>query len=760
MRRPGLWLVAVEALLVLVLLPVTVNVATGGSAPPGFGALRPHAWLAVAALACIAVGLPVWQYLGEGRVLGGARYSKYHRETQRARVLQLLRERVDAGLAGALADVPWIPPRLALRAEAVRPSADLLPAVPDDRVPADVRDAFERFDRNLLILGGPGAGKSTLLLELARRLLAEDGVPVLLGLGRWTAVAEEGRPRWWRRRRRAGREYFARWCVAEMVRYNGIPRPLAAQWLQDDEVVLLFDGLDEMPAGPRVGFVKALEELQQERGPLAMAMTCRTGEYAGMAPLGVQGAVEIEPLDRSDVDGLLAGDDAAGLDELRRAWRADEGLRELVDSPLLLALLAAQLRGGEHDVAAEGGRSRLLERYLTVALASRAYPPQRPAPTLRLRRWLGTVAEASTPFGRQWSAALRADVSHAFVTGFLPALAAGAAAVLVAAPVPRFGLTQVAAVVVLVAAFGLPAGWTVFASLTRRRLSPVGVTMGLATGLACGAAAAGAIAGVLAAGLSDEVLGVGVCVLIVVGAYSLVYHAYLADQRTHPEATAEVNARYRRASSSRRQVRADPEVRAEINATTPAVLLAGLALAGPLIMHRTVGIALAEAVGLLLGAAVTAARGLAGLPGEHPAARAVRLVHPRLILGFVVLLIAGICGDMISNDTLSDWLLPHLQSLAGSRPWVLELPAVLFGFIGGQVAAHRVLRWKRFSSPFAAAVARLLLATEGRLPWRVRRYLTYVAGTGIMRRDGDRFVFRHELLAEHCRRTESGGARG
>jgi hypothetical protein len=188
MRRPGLVLVAVEALVVLVLLPVTVNVATGGSAPPGLSGLKPYAWYAVALLALIAVGVPAWRYLGDGRGLGGVRYSRYHRETQRERVLQRLRARVDGELARALADVPWIPPRLAGRPDAVRPSPDLLLAAPAEGPPGDVREAFERSDRSLLVLGGPGAGKSTLLLDLARRLLDGDAVPVLLGLGGWRGM--------------------------------------------------------------------------------------------------------------------------------------------------------------------------------------------------------------------------------------------------------------------------------------------------------------------------------------------------------------------------------------------------------------------------------------------------------------------------------------------------------------------------------------------------------------------------------------------
>src|SRR5205809_2611436 len=297
MRRSRVLFVAVEAIVVLVLLPVTVNVATGGSAPPGLAPLRPFAWYVVASLALVAVGLPVWRFVAESRASPVFRYSRFHRQTQRRRVLDRLTERVDGELAKSLEDIPWIQPRLALAVGAVTPSADILAADPGDRGPEDIRQAFDLFDRNMLILGSPGVGKSTLLLDLARRLLVaatepDAPVPVLLGLARWTAVPDRDQGRWWRwGTRRADAAYFARWCVSEMVEHNGIPRPLATTWLyEDDGVVLLFDGLDEMPEQERRGFIDALRAVQRQRGPLAMAVTCRTADYVRLRPqLAAQG---------------------------------------------------------------------------------------------------------------------------------------------------------------------------------------------------------------------------------------------------------------------------------------------------------------------------------------------------------------------------------------------------------------------------------------------------------------------------------------
>ncbi|WP_345133324.1 NACHT domain-containing protein [Dactylosporangium darangshiense] len=756
MRRPGLVLVAVEALVVLVLLPVTVNVATGGSAPPGLSGLRPFAWYAVAALALVAVGVPAWRYLGDGRGLGGVGYSRYHRETQRERVLQRLRARVDGELARALADVPWIPPRLAVRPDAVRPSPDLLPAAAAEGPPGDVREAFERSDRSLLVLGGPGAGKSTLLLDLARRLLDGDAVPVLLGLGGWRDVPG-----------RAGPATFTRWCVAEMARHNGIPRPLAAQWLQDDEVVLLFDGLDEMPQRLREGFLAILAAVQRERGPLAMAVTCRTAEYERLRPgLDAQGAVEIEPLVRSDVDALLErADDLGGLSE---AWRADARLRELVDSPLLLALLAAQARAGRVG-ASGGGRSLLLERYLTVALSGRAYPPGRPAPPARLRRWLGTVAAADRPWGGySWPEALGRDVAQPFAGALLPALVIGVGAGLFGAGLGMTPLPWLAGVAALAAVLGGAGVWAARRELMwdrspLRRVPLIGATGGLVAGAAAGALAAAVLA-VLRAAAPPGWVGMTVAAgVVAIGLTTLLYRAMVAEQQDHPERTARTDTVHQHAAAGavteryrlRQQAFSTGEGRAAMYSMYGAMAVAmliitvGAGAAAPLVLAP--GLPSAVAAGLLLGAAVAGGRRLAGLGREHPALRAALVLRPRAVIAALVLAYALLCADIFSSFRVSHWL----ATVAGGTG-VIGALEVFLGFVGAQAIGFWLVGWSALTDSLAAATARLVLAAAQRLPWRIGRFLAYASGTGVMRRDGDRFAFRHEQLAEHCRQHPEG----
>jgi predicted NACHT family NTPase len=96
----------------------------------------------------------------------------------------------------------------------------------------------------LLILGAPGAGKTTLLLMLARELLdraerdAGHPIPVIFNLSSW---AEK-------------RLSLAAWMVDELNKQHDVPRAMAEVWIEDDQVLPLLDGLDEVhsPTAARV----------------------------------------------------------------------------------------------------------------------------------------------------------------------------------------------------------------------------------------------------------------------------------------------------------------------------------------------------------------------------------------------------------------------------------------------------------------------------------------------------------------------------
>src|SRR5262247_4158183 len=109
-----------------------------------------------------------------------------------------------------------------------------------------ISQIFDDAGNALLILGEPGAGKTTLLLELTRDLLERAQqderhlIPVVFTLSSW---AEQ-------------RLTLADWLVDELSKRYDVPHKLAKAWVDDELILPLLDGLDEVAAEHRDTCVK------------------------------------------------------------------------------------------------------------------------------------------------------------------------------------------------------------------------------------------------------------------------------------------------------------------------------------------------------------------------------------------------------------------------------------------------------------------------------------------------------------------------
>ena len=217
---------------------------------------------------------------------------------------------------------------------------------------------FDELGQALLILGAPGAGKTTLLLELARDLLdraeqdATHPIPVVFHLSSWAV------------RRRP----LTDWLVDELAERYYVPRKLAQAWTDADQVLPLLDGLDEVAPEHRAACVEAINAFRRGHGLVPLAVCCRAADYQAL-PVQVElsGAVVIEPLSRAQVGTYLkqAGKPLAGV---RTALRDDETLWELLETPLMLSIVALAYRGrSAAEVRATGSleqrRAHVFENY-------------------------------------------------------------------------------------------------------------------------------------------------------------------------------------------------------------------------------------------------------------------------------------------------------------------------------------------------------------------------------------------------------------
>ncbi|MBD0369630.1 MAG: TIR domain-containing protein [Pyrinomonadaceae bacterium] len=257
------------------------------------------------------------------------------------------------------------------------------------RAEEDVYAAFNKADHSLLILGDPGAGKTFLLLELLNELLkrAEQDrnmrIPVVLNLSSWVD---------WASRKESMRD----WLISELVSVYDLSRKLAQHFVDNEWLILLLDGLDEITAGgPEPASVdengaqklsvtcrrKCLEELNKyiEWRDTWLALCCREDEYKA---LGIKlhtrrdnAILRVLPLTDKQVETYLK---KAGqkLKSLRKAIAEDPTLREMARTPFLLKIMSIAYEeqdGLSAQVIVEGGkgdeeahRKHLFEKYVSA----------------------------------------------------------------------------------------------------------------------------------------------------------------------------------------------------------------------------------------------------------------------------------------------------------------------------------------------------------------------------------------------------------
>ena len=191
-------------------------------------------------------------------------------------------------------------------------------------------DIFADMNGAMLILGAPGAGKTTLLLELARDLIARaerdpvHPIPVVFNVSSWGGLGQgETQP---------GLE---QWLIGELQARYDVPRLIAQSWVEGDALLLLLDGLDEVPSVERrQACVESINAYRQQHGLVPLAICSRIAEYEELgAKLRLHGAVVVQPLSAAQVDAYLAHF-GERLAPLHTAQASDETLHELATSPL------------------------------------------------------------------------------------------------------------------------------------------------------------------------------------------------------------------------------------------------------------------------------------------------------------------------------------------------------------------------------------------------------------------------------------------
>jgi len=214
---------------------------------------------------------------------------------------------------------------------------------------------YDQASGELLILGGPGSGKTTLMLQLAivlqRHAIQDESapIPVMVNLSTWANT----------------RPPLQDWLVEEIARTYQVPRASLTQWVQEDQILPLLDGLDEMEESARVACILAINTYHsQHLGPLVVCS--REHEYKKVARrirLRLHNAIILQPLTTAQVDAYLE-QGGKPLAALRTLLKKKHEWQDLATTPLMLNVLVKAYQGtSAHTSSAR--RSQLQQQVFT-----------------------------------------------------------------------------------------------------------------------------------------------------------------------------------------------------------------------------------------------------------------------------------------------------------------------------------------------------------------------------------------------------------
>jgi hypothetical protein len=248
----------------------------------------------------------------------------------------------------------------------------------------DIVQVYDRLGAGctLLLLGEPGAGKTTTLLTLARTLVRRAQadvnplIPVVLNLSTWASH----------------RDAFLPWLIWELKTKYRVPSKISRQWIEEQALLLLLDGLDEVAPTYRDSCIQALNRFSQETG-IDLVVCCRAKDYAeGRHRLAFQTALYLRSLSVDQVRVALAAGEP--LQALAQIIETQPIWQELAQSPLMLDIMMLTYQGVEFGDLPQADdldahRQRLFAAYLKRMFQRRRtellYPPRQ---VVRQLAWL------------------------------------------------------------------------------------------------------------------------------------------------------------------------------------------------------------------------------------------------------------------------------------------------------------------------------------------------------------------------------------
>ncbi len=262
-------------------------------------------------------------------------------QQNRTYMLQRLRYSYQELMSQSLQGAAWLELGLAHNPDAVQNATTLLlrqSNQPERLLPpgTSIVQVYEEANHELLILGEPGVGKSTLLLRLAQHLVeqaeqdAARPLPVILPLSSWAVK----------------RPLLDDWLGEQLSLIYDVPSQISRQWVHQEQVLPLLDGLDEVEESARAACIAAINAYHREH-LLPLVVCSRAAEYESAAVserLVLHSAVIVQPFTPEQV-GLALVQAGKPLAALRSMLRKNPTLAALATTPLILSVLILSYHG-------------------------------------------------------------------------------------------------------------------------------------------------------------------------------------------------------------------------------------------------------------------------------------------------------------------------------------------------------------------------------------------------------------------------------
>ena len=580
-----------------------------------------------------------------------------------------------------------------------------------------ISEVFKEMDRALLILGEPGSGKTITLLELARELIqlaerdASQPIPVVLNLSSWVLRCLP----------------LQDWLVEELNAKYQIPRKIGRAWLEQDALILLLDGLDEVMTKSRTDCALAINLFRQTYGLAGIAVCSRTSEYQALTiPLNLHAAIQIQPLTFQQAISYLEKLEPE-LEVLHAALLRDVVLRDLAQSPLILNIMLLAYRGASSEAlpattSVEDQYQRLFDTYVQRMLQRR--PTYRAYTPKHMVRWLAWLArmmagDAQTEFFIEgltptWLPTHAKRRVYTLMVGLVSSSLLALALVLGATLATVLGLmliggqfspdTDMAGFIPFVLFTGVAVMLGCSASLVLKPMQAAALTATLMIGFS----------GLVGSSSGEWLVGMAAGALLGIPSGLIVWS--VAD-RGHIKVTETLRWSWRRSSWG--------------------LIVGGLVF---LLLAMLINLADAAEVALPTGLSLFLVFGLSG--GEDLDRRTApnqgmrRSFRNALRVGVVALTVCLLMGAIIS-------ILEHDLRIG-----------LTFGLFVGVIASLIAALVAGGAACLQHIILRFILAWSGCLPWQLTSFLNDAAEHIFLRKVGGGYIFIHRLLMEYFAQME------